>query len=78
MMKVTLILFGQLKDITGAQHLEFDNVFDVNALKSALTAKYPALAKAEFIIAVNKKIVHENIRLEDHAEIALLPPYSGG
>ena len=78
MMKVNLILFGQLKDIAGAQHLEFENVSDLSDLKSAMNAKYPALKHAEFIVAVNKKIVHGNIRLEDNAEIALLPPYSGG
>jgi molybdopterin synthase sulfur carrier subunit len=77
-MKVSVILFGQLKDIAGGSLLEVENVSDLNSLQSELRAKFPKLAEAEYIIAVDKKIVHENLRLEDNVEIAFLPPYSGG
>jgi sulfur-carrier protein len=77
-MKVSVIFFGQLKDITGKSLLEIENVSDLKSLKSALQAKFPRLGKAEYIIAVDKKIVHENVLLQDNFEIAFLPPYSGG
>jgi sulfur-carrier protein len=76
--KVSVILFGQLRDITGGSSVEMENVSDLRSLKSALQARFPKLAEAEYIIAVDKKIVHENLELEDNVEIALLPPYSGG
>ena len=77
-MKVSVIFFGQLKDITGGSTLEMENVSDLKGLRSALNAKYPLLAELEYIIAVDKKVVHENVGLRDNIEIALLPPYSGG
>ncbi len=71
-------VFGQLTDIIREENISVEKVADVNGLKNHLNIRYPALAEKTFVIAVNKKITHENIPLTADAEIALLPPFSGG
>jgi molybdopterin converting factor small subunit len=73
-----IILFGQLKDIAGSSQVTIAGTANTDGLKKALTLKYPELAKAKYVIAVNRKIVLGNIDLDEKSEIALLPPFSGG
>ena len=51
---------------------------DVESLRKKLIAEFPELDGKKFAIAVNKKIVSDNINLAPTDEIALMPPYSGG
>jgi molybdopterin converting factor small subunit len=76
-MPVNIIIFGRLTDITGSS-LALENIADTNSLVKELHIRYPALADAKYVIAVNKKIVNENITLTENSEVALLPPFSGG
>jgi molybdopterin synthase sulfur carrier subunit len=71
-------VFGQLVDVFGAEIISTDAVGNVEALKAGLEKRFPALAEKTFVVAVNRKVVHENISLNDKEEIALLPPFSGG
>ena len=77
-MQVTVLFFGQLKDITGRSDLLVENSIDTGELLDNLKKTYPALSAAKFIIAVDKKITSENVALENGSTVALLPPYSGG
>jgi len=71
-------VFGQLTDIFKQENIAVENAVDVEELKNHLINSYPALREKTFAIAVNKKIIHKNISLPENAEIALLPPFSGG
>ena len=71
-------VFGQLTDIFKGENINIENAADLTELKNRLIDSYPALSGKTFVIAVNKKIIHENISLTQNAEIALLPPFSGG
>ena len=71
-------VFGQLIDVFGAEHISTEPAESVEALKVQLEKRFPALAEITFVVAVNRKVVHENISLTDKEEIALLPPFSGG
>ncbi|MDE3182282.1 MAG: MoaD/ThiS family protein [Bacteroidota bacterium] len=71
-------VFGQLTDIFKGENINIENAADVNELKNRLIDSYPALSGKTFVIAVDKKIIHENLSLTQNAEIALLPPFSGG
>ena len=75
---MTIKIFGQLRDIVEEENISIDSATDINDLKNHLHILYPALKEKEFAIAVNKQLVHENISLQQNAEIALLPPFSGG
>ena len=50
----------------------------INELRDKLNAQHPGLSDFKFVIAVNREIVHDNIRLNGDEELALLPPFSGG
>ena len=76
-MNVTIIIFGQLTEITGSS-LELEKVNDTDELISVLHRQFPALATVKYKIAVNKRLVNENTILSDNCEVALLPPFSGG
>ena len=71
-------VFGQLRDITKADDILIENAEDTNALIKELQSTYPALAGSKYAVAVNKKIIQNNTVLQRDAEVALLPPFSGG
>ena len=71
-------VFGQLTDIFKGENINIENAADLTELKNRLIDSYPALSGKTFVISVNKKIIHENLSLTQNAEIALLPPFSGG
>lgn len=70
--------FGQLTDIFKKETISIESVKDLNELKEKLIKSYPALSQKTFVIAVNKQIIHNNVSLNEDAEVALLPPFSGG
>ncbi len=76
-MPVNIIIFGRLTDITGSS-LALENIGDTNSLVKELHIRYPALADAKYVIAVNKKVANENTALTENSIVALLPPFSGG
>lgn len=76
-MTTTILIFGQLADITG-NLLSLENVPDTNSLVKELHKLYPSLADTKYMIAVNKKMVNENTVLTKDSTVALLPPFSGG
>ena len=77
-MNVNIIIFGQLRDITGSSNIAINHIDDTNELRKELELKYPALSNAKYVIAVDKKLVSENTILSDNSTVALLPPFSGG
>lgn len=78
-MNLTIKYFGQLAECTGKNHEVLQEEFEsVKALKTVLNTKYPALKEHEFVIAVDQKIADDQEILTTEAEVALLPPFSGG
>jgi molybdopterin synthase sulfur carrier subunit len=71
-------IFGQLYDIIGSHSFEMDDVASTDELIKKLQSKYPLLKDSKFKIAVNRNIIQSNTALQHDAEIALLPPFSGG
>jgi len=76
-MTVNIIIFGQLTDIAGSS-LALENIADTNSLVKELHIRYPALADARYLVAVDKKVANENTTLTEDSIVALLPPFSGG
>lgn len=73
-----IMVFGQLTEITGDAHISLGSIADTNSMVKALVLKYPELATAKYVIAVDKNIVLNNTILTDKNTVALLPPFSGG
>lgn len=77
-MDIQVRIFGQLTDITGSEMIGIENVTDVNSLLNNLKEKFPSLAETKFAIAVDKKVITENILLNKASTVVLMPPFSGG
>ena len=77
-MKVKVLIFGLLKDITQTATCEVVDVADTNEMIARMNEKYPGLRNMKYLIAVEKEIVQGNTLLSDNFTVALLPPYSGG
>jgi molybdopterin synthase sulfur carrier subunit len=77
-MQIQVMLFGQLKDVTGVSDILLDDISDTDTLINVLHARYPALADFKYAMAVDKKVIHNNTVLSGNNTIALLPPFSGG
>lgn len=82
-MRLRVLAFASASDALGASEteLEVDDGLDVAALRAALAERYPALRPLwpRLAIGVDGTIVHdETVALRDGAEVALLPPVSGG
>jgi molybdopterin converting factor small subunit len=78
-------LFGVLKTmVPGRQDLDMPlpEGGRVKDLVNVLHSEYPPvgelLLKKKVLISVNQEIAHWDTVLEDHDEIALLPPFAGG
>jgi sulfur-carrier protein len=78
MSMINILLFGVIKDMTGGNSIMLNEVNDTNELVAKLQAMFPRLTGAEYIIAVDRNIIRENTVLGPNAEVALLPPFSGG
>jgi sulfur-carrier protein len=76
--RITITAFGRMSELLKANELVLDNCSNIMDLKTHLEQNYPATKEISFLIAVNRKVIHENVDLNEQDEIALLPPYSGG
>ena len=81
-MEISLRLFASLHDLVGQRQLrlEMDDGATVDDLKTRLSADYPAVAPMidRVVFAINDEYVAFNERLREGAEVAAIPPVSGG
>jgi molybdopterin converting factor small subunit len=77
-MKVNVLLFGQLAEITGNSSLELQDIADTKTLITEMNKRFPGLTDVKYVISVGKQIITENANLTGNDTIALLPPFSGG
>jgi molybdopterin synthase sulfur carrier subunit len=78
-----VLLFGPLRDLAGWREQTLASPSpSLSELKAALAARDPPLGEAldrpGVQIAVDKAIVRGDVRLPADAEVAFLPPMSGG
>lgn len=77
-MDVQVIFFGSITDITLVDSVLLNNCTDLDSMVNELIERYPPLANKKYFIAVNQKMVHENIKLKMGDTVAIMPPFSGG
>jgi sulfur-carrier protein len=80
---VRVLLFGRLADLAGWRERAFDPApATISALKALITATDAALGAAldgiGVQVAIDKAIVRGDTALAASAEVAFLPPMSGG
>ena len=77
-MEIQLLAFGQIAEITGKSAWKMAALQNTDELIKIIEEEFPAMVKMKYSIAVNKKMIQENIALNPNDAIALLPPFSGG
>lgn len=77
-MPITVLLFGQIMDLTQCSSLALEDIPDTDNLKATLLERYPALSTLPYVMAVDKKAISKNTPLSPGSVVALLPPFSGG
>jgi molybdopterin converting factor subunit 1 len=81
-MQLEIKLFGITKDIIGSDALALDwkeEVLTAEDLLQYLKSTYPALEEIpSCLMAVNRNYASLDTVIQDHDEIALIPPVSGG
>ena len=77
---MTVLLFARARDLIGADRIEVERAPTVGDLRVSLATKYPNLAGLlmKSALAVNGEFADDATRIPDGAEVALLPPVSGG
>jgi len=71
-------IYGELTDVFGADNYTIDSAVTVLELKEKLEQIFPELKNYVYLVVINDEITKENNSIPSDAEIALLPPYSGG
>ncbi len=77
-MKIKILFFASLVEISQLKELEIEDCTSLSALKSVLASRYPEIDKTTYSIAVNQEINPPSTMLKDGDVVALLPPFSGG
>jgi molybdopterin synthase catalytic subunit len=81
-MRIRLLAFASASDALGAPELEIELApgTRVGDLRRELGARFPALSPllARLAVAIDGQIAGDTQALADGAEVALLPPVSGG
>ncbi|CVK17068.1 ThiS family protein [Apibacter mensalis] len=72
-------IFGKLTDIFLNEKYQLNKkVSTVLDLKETLENYFPDLKSLNYLIIINNQNAKESDPIPEEAEIALLPPYSGG
>lgn len=77
-MEVSVLFFGALTDITGTSRMSVPDVADTDLLEGVLKKQFPLLGQVTYRVAVDRHVIREKTLLKGGAEVALLPPFSGG
>ena len=79
---ITILLFASVAEAVGARRLELDSCpgDTVATVRDRLLALHPVLGKfvPTLMYAVDQEYVRENDSVRAGAELALIPPVSGG
>lgn len=72
-----VLLFGMIAEKANASELMIA-ASGTHALRRELEQRISGLDRLSYSIAVDRHIVHNDIPLLGHEEIAVLPPFAGG
>ncbi len=72
-----VLLFGMIAEKAGAAEVEV-TAASTHALKWELEQRIPGLGRMSYALAVDRRLMKEDVPLTGMEEIALLPPFAGG
>lgn len=71
------LLFGMIAEKAGTTEVEV-TAPSTHALKRELEQRIPGLERMSYALAVDRRVVNDDVPLAGTEEIALLPPFAGG
>ncbi len=71
-------LFAMFRELLHEDSIDIECEARSHALRAELEKRYPILRDTAYAIAVDLRIVHDDVALSETSQIALLPPFSGG
>lgn len=77
-MNIHILTFGPVSDHVPGGPMEIPESLTVGQLKERLHLEYHGLQPITYSVAVNRVMATDEQELKENAEIALLPPFSGG
>ncbi|MBO9593693.1 MAG: MoaD/ThiS family protein [Niabella sp.] len=80
-MKIRILAFGIVKEFVNSSSLEMEipEAVTVGALKAELEALYPGMKRLKtYLVAVNDTYAGDDETVDTNAEVAIIPPVSGG
>jgi len=81
-MNISVRLFARAKELAGTDHCQLELPVDacVADLRAQMLSQFPALEPiaARLLVAVNSEYAQDHDSLNDHCEVAMFPPVSGG
>lgn len=77
-MEVTIKVFGKISEEIGQTEFSIESPDNVFALIERLNAQFPKIRELKYAIAINRQLAKSSDDIPDGAEVALLPPFSGG
>jgi molybdopterin synthase sulfur carrier subunit len=77
-MKVKILFFGILQEVTGKQEITLNNINDSNTLVKQLKSTMPDLKDYTFRLAINHEFINSNCTLNEGDIVAVMPPFAGG
>ncbi|MFC3414239.1 MoaD/ThiS family protein [Algoriphagus hitonicola] len=76
--QISVKAFGLVAEKIGMNDFQMDNPGNPARFKQQLFERFPELKPLKFTLAINKKLAAEQTEIPQGAEVALLPPFSGG
>jgi molybdopterin synthase sulfur carrier subunit len=77
-MKVKVLFFGVLSEVTGTSIKVYMDVKSIEHLNQFVTDDFPEIIHYKFKISLNNEIINGDAELKNGDEVAFLPPFAGG
>jgi len=77
-MKVKVLFFGVLSEVTSTDCKHYTDVKSVGDLNLRIQDDFPEVVNYNFRISLNNEIINNDPALNDGDEVALMPPFAGG
>lgn len=77
-MKIKVLFFGVLAEVTMINCKHYAGVTSFSDLKGRIEDEYPEIIHYNFRYSVNNVFIDTDPVLKDGDEVALMPPFAGG
>jgi molybdopterin synthase sulfur carrier subunit len=77
-MKVKVLFFGVLAEVTGTNCKHYPEVRSIGDLKHRIEDDFPEIVHYNYRVSHNNEIIYSDPQLNDGDEVALMPPFAGG